>query len=447
MLPPAEQVTSGQYELGVIQGPILTGWKLRLFATSINWINLDLLRSKIARDGNIPQVLLETSYPEEPTFFPIHSHPSNTRDKDDEDDSDSDTIPLSQDNILSRIKSVLEVLPEERTTSMLVLPSVRSYHEAYKSKKTDPVRVLDFILKKLDGLDKQRYPMQWMRDYHKQNVLNQAEESKLRWQNNKPISIFDGVPFAVKDSIDALPYKTYAGTTFIGDHRKVDQDDPAVEALRSLGAILVGKTTMHEIGIGTTGINAKVGTAKNPHDPEFMTGGSSSGSAAIVASGLLPFALGTDGGGSIRIPAAFCGVFGLKTQYGRYSRRGFGLEYSVGVKGPICSNAEDLALVYAACANYGPDADKAAPLRMCKDSHSSHLKWSIGLYRDWFNHASDEVVAKCKQVLDLLSNLGMTIKTISIPELEQQRVAHSCTITSEMLAEQSQYYFFTTLYY
>eukprot|EP01026_Neomeris_dumetosa_P051548 TRINITY_DN4538_c0_g1_i8.p1 TRINITY_DN4538_c0_g1~~TRINITY_DN4538_c0_g1_i8.p1 ORF type:complete len:584 (-),score=61.22 TRINITY_DN4538_c0_g1_i8:188-1939(-) len=421
MEPPAEQVTQGEYELGTMRSPVLTGWKLRAFTTAIQWLNLDLLRATLARASNVQ--VLQLNYPETPTFLPIHPHPSLN--------DEEAMIQLPQKYLLDRLKVVLEALPEIGETNLLMLPSIRDYHQAYQTKKSDPTKVVDFILKKLEVIDKQRQPLQWMQSYHKQNVLNQAEESKARWENGKPISVFDGVPYVVKDSIDAIPYRSTCGTTFLGESRKVEEDDPAVDALRSLGAILIGKATLHELGLGTTGVNTKMGTAKNPHDPDFMTGGSSSGCAAMVASGLVPFSIGTDGGGSIRIPASFCGIFGLKPQFGRFSSRGIKNEYSNGVKGPLCSNPEDLALVLAACSNLDENPDKVAPLRIPKSMTSTKM-WTIGFYRDWFNDADEAVIAKCKHVLDLLSNIGMTVKTITIPELERQRVAHSCTIVSEI---------------
>jgi Asp-tRNA(Asn)/Glu-tRNA(Gln) amidotransferase A subunit family amidase len=116
---------------------------------------------------------------------------------------------------------------------------------------------------------------------------------------------------AVKDEMDMTPYPTTVGTAFLG--KSPAQEDATVAArLRSAGALLVGKANMHEIGINVTGLNPVHGTTRNPYNPNHFTGGSSSGSATAVAAGLVPVAIGADGGGSIRIPAAFCGLVGLK---------------------------------------------------------------------------------------------------------------------------------------
>ena len=116
---------------------------------------------------------------------------------------------------------------------------------------------------------------------------------------------------------------------------------------RAQGALLFGKTAMHEIGIGVTGLNPHHGTPRNPYDPGHFTGGSSSGPAAVVAAGLCPVAIGADGGGSIRTPAALCGISGLKATYGRISEHGaYPLCWSVGHVGPLAATVLDTALAY-----------------------------------------------------------------------------------------------------
>ena len=114
-------------------------------------------------------------------------------------------------------------------------------------------------------------------------------------------------------------YKTFKGTSFYGEIAGIEVDCRIVELLRNAGAIIGGKTNMHEIGLGTTGHNTHWGTPRNPYDPSRYTGGSSSGSAAAVACGLVPLAVGLDGGGSIRIPSALCGIVGLKATFKRIS--------------------------------------------------------------------------------------------------------------------------------
>lgn len=118
-----------------------------------------------------------------------------------------------------------------------------------------------------------------------------------------------------------------------------------VQRLLAQGCVVIGKTNMHEMGLGITGFNRHFGTPRNPYHPDYHTGGSSSGTAAAVAAGFVPLGVGADGGGSIRIPAGFCGVFGLKATFGRVSHHGCApLCWSVSHVGPIGATAADLIL-------------------------------------------------------------------------------------------------------
>lgn len=131
-----------------------------------------------------------------------------------------------------------------------------------------------------------------------------------------------GPSVAIKDSIDVAGVPTQAGSQALADAPPAAASAEVVERLLAAGYRIAGKVTMHELAFGTTGINAWAGTPVNPHFPDLVPGGSSSGSAAAVAGGLVDVAIGSDTGGSIRIPAACCGVFGLKPSFGRVSRRG-----------------------------------------------------------------------------------------------------------------------------
>jgi aspartyl-tRNA(Asn)/glutamyl-tRNA(Gln) amidotransferase subunit A len=163
-----------------------------------------------------------------------------------------------------------------------------------------------------------------------------------------------GVPFAVKNLIDIAGLPTIAGSRINRDHPPATADATLVTRLERAGAILVGALNMGEYAYDFTGENAHDGAAHNPHDPTRMTGGSSSGSGGAVAGGLVPIALGSDTNGSIRVPASFCGIFGLKPTYGRLSRAGsFPFVASLDHLGPLARSAADLALAYDAM--QGPD--------------------------------------------------------------------------------------------
>jgi amidase len=152
-----------------------------------------------------------------------------------------------------------------------------------------------------------------------------------------------GPRVAVKDSIDIAGYATRGGSRSLDDAPVASRNADIVQRVLDAGCGIVGKTTMHELAFGVTGINQSAGTAPNPKYPALIPGGSSSGSAAAVAAGLADFALGTDTGGSIRIPAACCGVYGLKPTFARVSRRGIlPAETSLDCAGPFAATIDML---------------------------------------------------------------------------------------------------------
>src|SRR5579863_8930122 len=156
-----------------------------------------------------------------------------------------------------------------------------------------------------------------------------------------------GVPFAVKNLYDIAGVVTRAGAKITRDDPPAETDACVIRQLDEAGAVLIGALNMDEYAYGFTGENAHDGNSRNPHDPRHMTGGSSGGSAAAVASGMVAFALGSDTNGSIRVPASLCGLFGLKPTYGRLSRRGvFPFVASFDHVGALARSARDLALVY-----------------------------------------------------------------------------------------------------
>ena len=154
-----------------------------------------------------------------------------------------------------------------------------------------------------------------------------------------------GAPLAIKDNIDVAGFPTGAGTPGLSGH-KTTIDAPLIARLRECGARFLGKTNLHELSFGITNINEFTGPTCNPHEPTHITGGSSGGSACAVAAGLAPFALGSDTGGSVRIPAALCGIFGYRPSHGRYLREGVvPLSHSRDTIGLLARTLEDIIFV------------------------------------------------------------------------------------------------------
>ena len=168
----------------------------------------------------------------------------------------------------------------------------------------------------------------------------------------QPNGMLSGIPIAVKDLYETAGVRTTSGSLFFKDYIP-KQDAFAVSKLKSAGAHLIGKTSTHEIALGVTNINPHYGTPRNPWDTNRITGGSSGGSAAAVAAGMCMAALGSDTGGSIRIPASLCGVVGLKPTYGRISLRGIlPLSWNLDHAGPLTRSVKDAALLLQVLAGY-----------------------------------------------------------------------------------------------
>ncbi len=181
----------------------------------------------------------------------------------------------------------------------------------------------------------------------------------------EPLPPLAGVPFAVKNLFDVAGLPTLAGAKINRDAAPARRDAALIARLEAAGAVLVGALNMGEYAYDFTGENVHDGPSRNPHDLDRMTGGSSGGSAAAVAGGLVPLALGSDTNGSIRVPASLCGLFGLKPTYGRLSRAGvFPFVASLDHVGALARTARDLALAYDAVQGHDPDdptcAERAA---------------------------------------------------------------------------------------
>ena len=313
--------------------------------------------------------------------------------------------------------------------------SVHDYAKAYRDGTTTPEEVAQKVLDAIEASDAAEPSLRAFIAVNREDVMLQAREAGARIKAKRPLSLFDGVPVAVKDEADMVPYPTTVGTSFLGTS-PAKEDATVVARMRAAGALLVGKTNMHEIGINVTGLNPHHGTTRNPYNTAHYTGGSSSGSATAVAAGLVPVAIGADGGGSIRIPSSFCGVFGLKPTFGRVSERGAApLCWSVAHLGPMAGSATDLALGYAVMA--GPDLRDPnslhQPLPTLDDWDRRDLKGiKLGVYWPWFRHADAEVVAACESMLKQFEARGAEIREVVIPNLEMNRIAHTITIAGEM---------------
>jgi Asp-tRNA(Asn)/Glu-tRNA(Gln) amidotransferase A subunit family amidase len=335
----------------------------------------------------------------------------------------------------------LERLDAGGPAGSFAFATARDFTRAYLEGRTTPEKVAEAVIEATLASEKAEPPQRAIIAQDPKDLRAQASASAARWREGRPLGPLDGVPVAVKDEVDQAPYPTTVGTSFLREASKADA--VAVARLRAAGALLIGKANMHEIGIGVTGVNPHHGAARNPYDPYRATGGSSSGPASAVASGLCPIALGADGGGSVRIPAALCGITGLKPTFGRVSETGAApLCWTLAHLGPLGATVRDVALAYGIIAGPEESDPNTSPqpvpsLDGITDGDLHGLR--IGIFMPWFEDAEPDVVDACRAAVETLVARGAVIRQIEIPELHLLQTVHLVAIVSEMATAHERY--------
>ncbi|MFO0838613.1 MAG: Asp-tRNA(Asn)/Glu-tRNA(Gln) amidotransferase subunit GatA [Phycisphaerae bacterium] len=249
-----------------------------------------------------------------------------------------------------------------------------------------------------------------------------------------------GVPVAVKDNICTREGKTTCASRILADYRS-PFDATVVARIEAAGGVILGKTNLDEFAMGSSTENSAVRPTRNPRNPEYVAGGSSGGSAAAVAAGMTPLALGSDTGGSVRLPAALCGVVGLKPTFGRVSRYGLvAFGSSLDQIGPLTTNVADAALLLGAIAGHDPhdSTSTGRPL----DAYLAQLddraladragNIRIGLPREYFGEGLDsEVRAAVERAMGVYRKLGATTVDVSLPHTRFCIAAYYVIATAE----------------
>ena len=308
----------------------------------------------------------------------------------------------------------------------LALPSawprtVDSLAEAYRSGRANPVELVTRSLSHARGLAV-RVPMLGpLCGYDDEQALLAAHESARRLLDGSARSELEGVPIAIKEEIDTRGFTTRMGSNCLR-RPPAPADAVAVGRLRAAGAIVIGQTPMTEFGLSPIGGNTHRHMPRNPHDSRRLPGGSSSGSAVAVATGTTPLSVGCDGGGSIRIPAALCGVFGLKPTYGRIPQTGHGLPGATSVVhlGPIGASTRDLAsfLEHASGADAGDPASLVAPTRepgeFARALGRGVRGLRIGIDEDDWASLADDIAGPGREALDALEREGAVLVGVKV---------------------------------
>ncbi|XP_060092762.1 uncharacterized protein LOC132570278 [Heteronotia binoei] len=403
--------------------PRLSGFPLHLFVHLANTAFGQLFLMPLMIRINNFTILRYLDISEDPTFTPVVAAEGKI--------DSSEPRPLSE--MLHRL---LEV-SSHSASSTFRFRGIKEYLNCYRSGEVTPLQVAKNIVAALEDAEKSSPRFRAIVQWDRNEILQMAEASTARYRAKQPLSLLDGIPVCVKEEIKVVPYHHRSGTEYLGAKPEVE-DATVTRKLREAGAVIIGASNMHELGTGITGCNPNRfhGTPRNPYKPQHFTGGSSSGSAAAVAAGLCPLAIGTDGGGSVRIPASFCGVVGLKGTFGRISGSGsHPLSYSTVGLGPLCTSVTDAAVAYSVLA--GPDPHYPYGLGQPKASLSGILIPDLKGLKcgvDWtfFKACDAEILTVCQKAVGFLESLGASVVDVSLPEVEEIRVAHVVCILSEM---------------
>ncbi|XP_039009507.1 fatty acid amide hydrolase-like isoform X2 [Hibiscus syriacus] len=438
---PVEQIDLGpcsnESYFRVDKAPRMAGFLLKIFAWFLESRIIGALLLYIVKKNNQVYKLVTNATLEEPPMF-VPSYPIAELNQQEVKQVDSDASP--PERVQEAIKCI--TVTSEKSLDDLKLSCFRrwtiaDYSRAYNTGAITPLRVAEHFIDAVRESCRPPFPMSFFINYDAEDILRQARESTLRYKRGNPISTLDGVPIAIKDEIDCSPYPTTGGTKWLHKVRPCTGDACCVMRLRSCGAILVGKTNMHELGAGVSGINPHYGPIRNPYDPNKIAGGSSSGSAAVVSSGLCPVALGVDSGGSVRMPASLCGVVGFKPTFGCIPHSGvLPLNWTVGTVGILAATLQDAFIVYAAISGELPSHK---PTTLPPKVHFPLLNSTnpisnvrLAKYGEWFNDCSDEIRMCCSDALNLLcEHYKWKTVGVTIPDIESMLLAHYVTISSE----------------
>ena len=322
----------------------------------------------------------------------------------------------------------------------LVYASIAELGALFKRKAVSPVEVTRAVLDRIEALDKD---LNAYITVLREPALRAARQAERAIRAGRTLGPLHGVPISLKDLFATRGIRTTNGSKITADHVP-DRDSTVAARLAAAGAILLGKVNMHEFAFGPTGVNPHYGTARNPWDRGRVTGGSSSGSGAAVAAGLCHGSMGTDTGGSVRIPAALCGIVGLKPTYGRVSRAGVTtLSWSLDHPGPMTRTVRDAALMLQAIAGYDPADPAASPAKVPSYTRGlgADLKGlRVGLPTDFFRDLVDpEVEAAVQAAAKLMQGLGAKVVEVSLPHFQYAAAIALVILTAEATAYHAPY--------
>ncbi len=299
--------------------------------------------------------------------------------------------------------------------------SIQEAHELLASRRISAEELTRAYLERVQRLDPQ---IKAYVTVSEELALEQAREADQRIKSGEGLTPLTGIPYAAKDSLSTRGIRTTCSSKILENYKPF-YDCTAIKKLKSTGAVLLGKNNMDEFGMGSSTENSGFFTTRNPWNFDYVPGGSSGGSAAAVAAGLAPFTLGEDTGGSVRMPASFCGVTGLKTTYGRVSRYGLlPLVSSFDTIGPMARSAYDVALVLEAIAGHDPKdstsrIESAHPYSKILKKTENLRGLRIGIPKEYFVEGLDpEMDASLRAAIKQIESLGAEAVEVSLPHTQ-----------------------------
>ncbi|KAI0128400.1 amidase signature domain-containing protein [Xylariales sp. AK1849] len=396
--------------------PVLRGWLLVVYANLItrsSWLAKSTWTN--AKFGDVKDIpgLDEYDWRLQPTVTPLAPEGELSR-----PEITSDLVHRQPDDLAGRFYSAAD------------------YHELYKSGKLTPLQIAETLLPLISrGQDPPaKYELAWAVT-QEELVLKAAKASTERYAKGQPLGVLDGVPFGVKDDLDVEGYISHKGLSYIEHHpffKPAKKTIWPVAQLEAAGAIMIGTLAMHELGSDVSGCNPRWGSPVNWNNTSYYPGASSSGAGSALCAGLVPIALGTDAGGSIRIPSAFCGAYGLKTTLHRTTT----FKSSICILGPMAATVDDLIIAYRLMLAPNPE-DLTQSAFAPSIPPSPTAKKTIGIYHEWFDRASPTVLDATKKAIAYFTEKhDYEVVDITIPYIQEGQNAHSAWALVEAVDHQ-----------
>lgn len=307
-------------------------------------------------------------------------------------------------------------------------------HDAYLKQALSPVEVTEAYIEKLEQDDP---VLNGYANPVPELALAEAKESEMRYRKGEALSVLDGIPYGAKDLMETKDIRTCFGSEIYKDYVP-EKNATIIDKLQVAGMVLLGKTNTHQFAMGVTSDCEFTGITRNPYNHEHGCGGSSGGSGCVLAADMAPAALGTDTGGSIRIPASYCGIVGMKPTFGSVSAAGImPLSYSLDHVGPMTRGVKDNALLLNEMVGYDPQYDKSIVRK--KEDFTRNIGKSIrgirvGVLMDYVESdpVQSGVMEGFQKGLKRIKELGGEVSYVPTPEkMKEYRRAHKEILAAE----------------